>query len=293
VSDDADFFDSGGTSRQSMTLLRRLRLELGHPIDMQDFLLDPTVRGVAAASTVAFTEGIHVLQEGDPALAPLYLVHGAYGDVDSYHFVVQHLDTPRPVHGLSSATGETAAASIRDLAAEHVDRVTAAQPTGPVLLAGFSFGGLVAFEMARQLTAAGREVAFLGLIDVRPPYGSLTPVQRLLRKTAGALAMVVPGISDTPLRTALADARRVVAMPAEEVALADATATYDAYRWAPYAGEVTFFQAARRIPVLSTLLYAWRRVVPRLTVVDVPGAHYDMLGEEHSPALGAAMSAHL
>ncbi|WP_222262093.1 acetoacetate--CoA ligase [Modestobacter marinus] len=297
VPPDVGFSDAGGTSRQSMTLLRRLRLETGRSISMEEFLADPTVRGVtgALASPSGEPAALPVLRAGDVALPPLHLVHGAYGDVDSYTYLVGHIRTPRPVVGLSGRVlgpgGETC--SIPEIARAHVARLVAERPTGPVLLAGYSFGGMVALHMAQLLTGMGREVAFLGLVDVLPPYGSLTRGQQLMRKAAGAAAMLVPGMSNRTLAQALAGARGLSRPAADERALADAESAYNDYRPAPYAGPVTYFRARRRVPVFTELLYTWRRLVPQLRVVDVPGAHHDMLGQRHAPGLGAALSASL
>lgn len=65
---------------------------------------------------------------------------------------------------------------------------------------------------------------------------------------------------------------------------------YDAHRWGPYSGPVTFFRVRRRIPVIEHRLWNWRRVAPDLTVVDVPGAHEDLLTARHAPALAARVS---
>jgi acetoacetyl-CoA synthetase len=66
--------------------------------------------------------------------------------------------------------------------------------------------------------------------------------------------------------------------------------SYDGYRWGAYPEPVTFFRARRRVPVFSDVLYAWRRVVPRLTVVDVPGAHNYLLDRENAGVLAQRLS---
>jgi acetoacetyl-CoA synthetase len=297
VDETTDFFDAGGTSRQSMTLLRRLRIETGREVSLEDFLVEPTIRGVSAAVRAAAegTAAVSLLRAGDPALPGLYLVHGAYGDADSHWSLVEHLDTPRPVYGLGGVLNDADGVilSLAEIADADVERLTAAQPTGPLYLAGYSFGGLVAYEMARRFAERGREVAFLGLLDVVPPQRSLTGAERVAKKAAGALALLVPGLSNRTLRQGLTGAFRDLTLPAEERALQDATESYESHRWGPYAGRVTYFRATRCIPVFGHLMHTWRRVAPDMEVIDVPCTHHDMLGAERAPAVGRAMSSAL
>jgi thioesterase domain-containing protein len=103
---------------------------------------------------------------------PLFCVHALGGEVLSYYRLARELGTDQPVYGLQARpidaeTGwnEAPETSIEELAAEYLDAVRDLQPAGPYFLAGYSFGGIVAFEMARQLTAAGDKVALLAILD--------------------------------------------------------------------------------------------------------------------------------
>ncbi len=289
-----DFFDAGGTSRQSMTLLRRLRLETGAPLAMEAFLADPTVAGVARALAAppADRPAVHLLRPGDPALPPLFLVHGAFGDTDSFRYLVERLDVRCPVYGISGTLvrPDGSRPSVVEVASTHVAEVDAVWPEGPLLVAGYSFGGLVAYEMARQFAAAGREPLFVGLLDVRPPGTALRPAEQRLKRLGAVLATAVPGLRvRTPLQ-AVADVLRRAPRSAEAASEADASGVYEQYRWADYAGPVTFFRVRRRIPVIEHFLSAWRRAAPDLRVVDTPGAHHDMLGERNARTLAVRLA---
>jgi acetoacetyl-CoA synthetase len=294
VPDTADFFDVGGTSRQSIILLRRLRRELDRPLRMNSFLAAPTVTGVAAAVAAGTEEDspVELLRAGDAAEPPLYVVHGNFGDIDVYRAMVDQLDVPGAVVGLTARleTPSGAPLSIVELAGQHVATVSALQPSGPVRLTGFSFGGLVAFEMARQFTAMGREIGFLGLIDVQPPTGQLTPVSRFLHRAADRVAHLVPGMTRYGIGRGLVRRLRQRRTLADQPGARWSSAVYNAYGWGRYAGPVTFFRARRRIPVFSDVLYAWRRLVPRMTVIDVPGAHNYLLDRENAVVLAARLS---
>ena len=102
-----------------------------------------------------------------PPGRPLYIVHGADGEVGWFLRHLRGLSLPRPVHGVVAPAwyGEAMPTSLRLLAARHLRAVREAQPAGPYSLAGYSVGAPVALEMAGQLEAAGEEVDGLLLID--------------------------------------------------------------------------------------------------------------------------------
>jgi non-ribosomal peptide synthase protein (TIGR01720 family) len=103
---------------------------------------------------------------------PLFCVHALGGEVLYYYRLARQLGTDQPLYGLQARpvdgeNGQTEAprVTIEEMAAEYLDAVRSLQPAGPYLLVGYSFGGIVAFEMARQLTGAGEEVALLAILD--------------------------------------------------------------------------------------------------------------------------------
>jgi thioesterase domain-containing protein len=102
-----------------------------------------------------------------PAGRPLYIVHGADGEVGWFLRHLRGLTLPRPVYGVVAPPwyGEAMPGSLRLLAGRHLQAVRAAQPAGPYTLGGYSAGAPLALEMAAQLEAAGQEVDGLLLID--------------------------------------------------------------------------------------------------------------------------------
>jgi thioesterase domain-containing protein len=102
---------------------------------------------------------------------PLYLVHGAGGDVLwGYANLVAHMDPEQPIFALRSRgqSGLEEFDRLEDMAACYVTVVRSQQPEGPYYLGGYCFGGNVAYEMARQIQALGGQVALLALMDSAP-----------------------------------------------------------------------------------------------------------------------------
>src|SRR5262249_49767946 len=100
---------------------------------------------------------------------PFFCVHPIGGGTLCYGALVRTLDPQRPFFGIQSSMIENPSArpkSVEEMAATYVRAIRRAQPVGPYLLGGWSFGGVVAMEMARQVISMGQGVAELVLFDV-------------------------------------------------------------------------------------------------------------------------------
>ena len=89
--------------------------------------------------------------------------------------LARELGSEQPFYGLQSVGldgGEAPLDSIEEMAALYVGEIRSMQPHGPYVILGACFGATVAYEMARQLLAAGEEVGFLGLLDPTPREGN-------------------------------------------------------------------------------------------------------------------------
>ncbi|MGW7489004.1 amino acid adenylation domain-containing protein [Streptomyces sp. NPDC054786] len=163
------FLDAGGTSigavRVSMTIARRWGVEL----PLGTFLAAPTARGLAAVirargARPAFDPVVPLRTSGEGE--PLFLVHPIGGSVLCYRELADRLAGDRPVYGLQAAGAEPGTqplTSVEELASAYIAAIRRVRPDGPCHLAGWSFGGYVAIEIARQLGEA--EVATLTLLD--------------------------------------------------------------------------------------------------------------------------------
>ncbi|WP_344747169.1 amino acid adenylation domain-containing protein [Streptosporangium vulgare] len=168
-----DFFAAGGNSLLGVRLISTIRKELGIDLPMAS-LLDASTVAAQAASLVARRprrpRTLLPLRLGTGR--PTFCVAPVGGTAFCYLDLARSLPGDGPVHGLQSVgvePGEHPHTSVADIAAAHLAVVRQAQPEGPLRLIGWSFGGLVAYEMARQCAADGEEVELLAMIDPALP----------------------------------------------------------------------------------------------------------------------------
>jgi acetoacetyl-CoA synthetase len=170
ISRDDSFFDLGGNSLLAARLLADLQRTTGRAVPIATLLIAPTI---ARLASVVFDGAMPV---SSPALvlvragtgAPLFLVHGLSGAVMECWSLAGALRGPRPVYGLQ-APGldgeEPVKGRVEEIAAGYIEQMRTVQPAGPYAIAGYSFGGLVALEIAQQLRRAGEAISLLCLLD--------------------------------------------------------------------------------------------------------------------------------
>ncbi|MGW3210311.1 amino acid adenylation domain-containing protein [Streptomyces sp. NPDC001135] len=171
---DDSFFELGGDSITSLQLVSRIRSVLGVKLSNRGVFETPTVAQlVDKLGTGQDSDGFEVLlplRTGGER-HPLFCVHGAGGLSWPYSTLLQHIGAEFPVYGLQArgldGRGDIHT-SVEEMAADYVARIRTVQPTGPYHLVGWSFGALVAHEIATLLTEAGERVALLANLDQTP-----------------------------------------------------------------------------------------------------------------------------
>jgi mycobactin phenyloxazoline synthetase len=171
---DEDFFALGGNSVLAVRLFRAIAEELGRSLPLSSLFRFSTIAGQARRLEGAEGERASLLvplrpaAAGGPARARLFLIHPVGGHVLGYRELARRLDPAVDLHGLrarGTEPGESPAASLPEMAAAYAREIARAAPAGPLHLGGWSMGGVLAWEAARQLIAVGREVGTLLLID--------------------------------------------------------------------------------------------------------------------------------
>ncbi|WP_104182789.1 amino acid adenylation domain-containing protein [Mycobacterium avium] len=168
---DDSFFDLGGDSLSAMRVIAAINKTLDAGLAVRTLFHAPSVRGLCRQLGQGANEvenqveivPVEFLKEGTGA--PLFCIHPASGLSWPYHALGNYLGCPIIGIQQSLQRGEAEPASIRDMAKNYADRIQGVDPTGPYNLLGWSFGGVVAHEIAIELQRRGCPVRHLILLD--------------------------------------------------------------------------------------------------------------------------------
>ena len=165
-----NFFDLGGQSLTGVRLLAKVKKKYGVELKLATLFSAPTIEKLCAlVRNQTAPTSFHSLIEIQPngTRPPLFLIHEIEGSVIVFRDLVKHLDPDQPIWGVEYSVSDTSSPLLRieNLAARYLEEIRKLQPSGPYYLLGYSFGGLLAFEIAQQLHVAGERVELLGMLD--------------------------------------------------------------------------------------------------------------------------------
>jgi thioesterase domain-containing protein/acyl carrier protein len=257
-----DFFDLGGHSLLAMQVVTRIREELQKNCTLAQVFRFPTIASLCEAldeSPVLTTQSLVPLQEEGEGPA-LFCLCG----IQLYRPLVHGLSLDNPV--FATYVPATTPSSVEELSREYLAGIRAQQPHGPYRLLGFSLGGVLAFEIAQQLLAAGETVEQLVILDSDVPGEDRTSAMKgVLREMRRAF------------NGADQDAR---AMPDYLRAIRD-------YRPARYPGPAIYVEAMRAEHYAPG--YSWQDLIPRLTTLRVDADHLELMSREKATDLARAL----
>ena len=334
------FFDLGGTSLQAAMLTVRLGDGLGvhvptallfdladiaqiarrlvqlHPAEMAARFGRESVAAYDGEQSTAAASGLHPLlvplkREG--RLAPIFMVHPPGGIVACYRDLARLVTADRPLYGVRARGihgSERLPDTLAEMAADYVAAIRSLQPSGPWILGGWSLGGVIAAEVARQLVAAGDVVDRLLLIDSALPgesvpadddgrrihagmeYGLDVDLEQLSRMSpdeqlpflwqhARRLGVVDEGTPEELANRVLADLRTLFA---HHVVLCEK------HRLEACPIDAVLFRP-REVPfdVGGPADRGWGGFVRTVEVRMVPGHHHSMVMQPHAAALALAV----
>jgi thioesterase domain-containing protein/acyl carrier protein len=327
------FFELGGHSMAGARLFARIEREFGRRLPLASLFECPTIEQLAArlsnpSEAVACSSLVALQPRG--SRPPVFFLHGAGGgNLWTYTNLLPYLGPDQPAYGLESRgmRGMKEFTSIEEMAAHYITEIRTVQPHGPYYLAGYCFGGNVAYEIARQLRVLGEAVAFVGLIDSaasnsgyqRLPWWQPAFHWRFVVNTMYWLSDFLDQPTREQGRYLRRKARLVTRRLVRRLTCGDNTveveevidvsrfpeielglwkihlAAYDNYHAKPYDGRVTLFRT-RGHPFLCSFdpQFGWGPLVQGgVDMVSVPGAHERIFMDPYVRELSARFRAAL
>ncbi|HEX9982921.1 MAG TPA: thioesterase domain-containing protein, partial [Thermoanaerobaculia bacterium] len=179
VDADAAFLDDlGGSSLDALEIVNEISRVTGRRLPLSVLLELNTVRKMSGyLDAHPERERTVIALQSSGSLPPLFCVSGKGGSVMPFRALAQALGSEQPFYGLTyhGIDPQALPSTLAALAACYADAIREQQPEGPYYLAGYSAGGLIAFELARQLARAGHTIAFIGLLDTSASVERASP----------------------------------------------------------------------------------------------------------------------
>ncbi|HWG58035.1 MAG TPA: SDR family NAD(P)-dependent oxidoreductase [Candidatus Acidoferrales bacterium] len=318
ISPDDDFFDLGGHSLIAVRLFSKIKKTYRLDLNLSTLFEARTIRqlsklirqvGTPEVEARSWSPVVSIQRQG--ARLPLFVISGLGGNVLNFSRLGSHLGQEQPVYALQpqGLDGRRPFLTrVEDMAAFYIREIKAIQPEGPYQLAGYSFGGFVAFEMAQQLRAAGDQVGLLGLLDtiewhyLEQIKQSLRPKERLALYKARFDQVFFEDGGATYLKDRLRTVSsrfvyrlfRALGRPLpQSVGTIQDINSFAAAVYKPrvYPGALTIFRSTTREMLDgSDELLGWRGLAAAgIEVRDVPGTHHNMTREPNVRILAEKM----
>jgi len=314
---DDNFFDLGGTPESARQTLVDIESLSGRKLPRFLLYHAPTPREMAAAleRPDPFDFPRVVPLKSGANWPPLYIEPGMAADPLGYFPLARRIETQHPIlvmqaRGLDGK--EKPHEHIEDIARTYLETIRRIQPKGPYHLIGSSLGGLVALEIAQQLTASGEQVGFFAMLESYPYVTFLSRKQRFLLRTRVVTRHVGNVVRLSPregFRYIASRARRKLYDTIDTSKLSPTTdapplspemqklrdGDYQAlshYQPRPYKGRIWFVRASIPTHFPDDPLAAWHGIADDMEVETVTGDHHGIV-TVHFDELAAAISRYL
>ncbi|HEX3639853.1 MAG TPA: thioesterase domain-containing protein, partial [Ktedonobacteraceae bacterium] len=302
-----NFFLVGGHSLLAIELMYKIEKEFNRKLPISTLFKSGTIEDLAVLIRSQETASRSILVEisGGTGKQPFFCVHGAGGQVFRYKELANYLGKEQPFIGLEANESEDSCQSIEKMAAQYLTAIREVQAEGPYYLGGWSFGGVVAFEIAQQLNRQGEEVALLTMFDTTAPGTenkllSDKEIKEILTRDLSLHAMsdgndalrsmlerakadcVVPPSFELP------DVQRFLSLFSQHMKAAQN------YSPDPWTGKVILFEARERLPnQVADASSGWVMLSQSVDRYIIPGNHYSMLRAPNVKSLAEQLRQHL
>ena len=308
-----NFFDLGGHSLLAVRLMAEITHHFHKELALSDLFKNPTIAGLADCLTQKQTDDSPlVVLQSQGQKAPLFLIHAATGQVLCYRELVNALGDLQPCYGLEAKPIQQH--HIESIAANYITHIKRVQTSGAYYLAGWSLGGVIAYEMARQLKNAGENVALLALIDSYTPaqlhaieqdaleqYGQDNLLFMQFAQTLGLANNTSNSDFDlqarlTELGQQLGDTSDTTLNKLNHLFTVYKTHNEAMNQYQPqtYTGRVTLFTSHKQFETNHQGIDNWSTLSGgNIQIIDITGDHYSLLQNENVQVLATLLKKHL
>jgi acetoacetyl-CoA synthetase len=292
---DDNFFDLGGDRAKAITLFEEIAALQGGRLSPVLIYPTPTIRTLAkmlASSETPAIPAVLLMKPGKKVEEPVFLIHGLGGTALDFFELVKHLQTERAVYGTQAKGSDgldKPAERIEEAASYFLQGIRKVQPRGAYTLIGYSLGGLVALEIARQMQLARDTVALLCMIESYPAIERVPLRQRLaINWRVGRMRIMEKArgeANDTKGRDNYLTPEMQRVKECDYIAL-------EKYQPKSYKGKVHFVKAQKSMHFPDDPESVWGKSIPQMEIETVSGDHHEVL-RNHFVELAALLSRHL
>ncbi|KAF9925706.1 hypothetical protein BGZ67_008488 [Mortierella alpina] len=290
------FFMLGGHSLQAMRMIGLVRSRLGVELKMRTLFVTPTIAELAQTLSQDINSkddeySVLIplkLQGGRP---PLFCIHAAQGLSWSFMGLTKHLHPDQPLYGLQArgVDGKTPMiGSIEEMTRDYIQQIRKVQPHGPYHFLGWSFGGLVAQNMAVELERQGEKVSLVAMMDTSGEYSTESEIDLEEKDTP----MLVEQLARFSHKDSIDDGKMFweKMMPV----FINNSNLARGFNPSVYSGDILFFRASVPVEENAPLLdpTSWKRYARgNIEVHEVQCSHFEMDKSENIALIGEIVAA--
>ncbi|GHA47767.1 hypothetical protein GCM10008927_10880 [Amylibacter ulvae] len=328
ISLDDNFFELGGHSLLAVKLFSNVQEEFGQALPISTLFANPTLRKLAttiddttSAPATQSDDGVNdawdtsviVAESPNSTKKPLFVVGGVGGNLNNMYEFAQLIGQHRTVIGLQTRgiLHHKPHNTVEAMATDHINNMRQYQPTGPYYLAGYSGGAIIAFEIAKQLEAAGHTIKYVGMLDMHAPNVRVDLDMSITQKLRAEAELLSLGGAKNLWRRASTKARNALAKSGLTPSQADDElqsylrlsrhwwAVADKYHAGQIDADVVLFHNPPE--TLSDLeigrrdaSFGWQDVTRgTVDIIKLDSSHLDMFKGESAKIVAELINAHL
>ncbi|MBX9621079.1 MAG: hypothetical protein K2X28_03475, partial [Alphaproteobacteria bacterium] len=283
ISINDDFFTIGGNSILAIKMSSYIQKDFSKKISISDIFKNRDIFSLSVllkSPEKSYDSPIIVIKEGKKE-PPLFMIHPGGGLAFCYIGLSQYINMP--IYGINNpifTNPKSGLSSIQEIAENYINLIKTIQKVGPYYLGGWSFGGLIALEIAQKLYLQNEIVNRLILIDVVNPkksneiLGEYKKLDRNIREEESFLEKKVKSVAESNILNML------------ELNIKLSEIKRDKYEVSKYKGKVILLKAIDNEDING---YGWENYINQLQFIDIPGTHDTLFNPEYIQSTAKAI----